>query len=365
LLDCTTDADPFAHGALVWHGAHTGRWSGTLFQPQNLPRIPKGMDAMTVLADLLKAGGPTRGDNIPGMAACKPSVNRSVKARIAYCLRAAIKATRGQRLIVADFAQIESRVLCWLAGQTDKLGAYIRGEDVYIITANALHSDSRDLGKLMTLAGGFGGGWRMLLAKAPSFDVMLTQLEAQRHIDGWRKDNAQIVAFWYRLYDAVRGAVEAPVGTQRVLGNMYPQSSVVISNQLDDTLRITLPSGRQLIYHQPRIVPNKTYDWEYDLVYQQNGPGDWIEKRSWYGLLTENVVQAIAYDLMIDRMLRMHRAGICLVGSVHDEAIALAAEPQAEAVLQQMLAIMRTPPEWADGLPLAAEGYHNDRYIKP
>jgi DNA polymerase len=365
LLDCTTDADPFARGALVWHGAHTGRWAGRVFQPQNMPRIPKGMDVVQVLAGLLQKGGPGRGDNIPGMEKCKPSVNRSVKARIAYCLRAVIKAPKGQRLVVADFAQIESRVLCWLAGQEDKLEAYRRRDDVYEITAATLGSEDRNLGKLMTLAAGFGGGTRMLLAKAPSYEVLLTASEAQRYIEEWRDDNEAIKAFWHRLYDTVRDVVESPVGTSRVLGNAYPQDLIVISHERDDTLRIKLPSGRSLIYHQPRIVQNDEYEWRYDLVYQQAGPGDWINKRSWYGLLTENLVQAIAYDLMADAMLRMHAAGIYLIGTVHDEAIALAAESQAEAILQQMLAMMRAAPDWADGLPMAAEGYVNTRYLKP
>jgi DNA polymerase len=365
LLDCTTDADPFARGALVWHGAHTGRWAGRIFQPQNLPRIPKDIDVITVLADLLKPGGPTRGETIPGMEKCKPSVNRSVKARIACCLRAVIKATRGRHLIVVDFSQIESRVLCWLADQRDKLDAYQRRSDVYEITAATLGSKDRNLGKLMTLAAGFGGGAKMLLAKAPSYEVMLTEYDAQRYIEEWRADNAQIVDFWHALYRTVRDVVEGPAGTSRPLGNAHPQSAIVISHEFDDTLRIRLPSGRSLIYHQPRIVQSEMYDWAFDLVYQQAGPGDWIEKRSWYGLLTENVVQAIAYDLMIDAMLRMDAAGIQLIGTVHDEAIALIDEPQAEAILQQMRSIMRTPPDWARDLPLAAEGYHNDRYVKP
>jgi DNA polymerase len=365
LLACTTEADPFARGALLWHGAHTGRWAGRVFQPQNFPRIPEDMDVMTVLADLLNASGPTRSGAIPGMERCKPNVNRSVKARIAYCLRAVIQALKGQHLVVADFAQIESRVLCWLAGQDDKLDAYRRKVDVYVITANALGSKDRNLGKLMTLAAGFGGGARMLLAKAPSYEVSLTEYDAPRYIEGWREDNTAITAFWRRLYDTVRDVVESPAGTTRTLGNMYPQNLIVISHEGDDTLRITLPSGRQLIYHQPRIVRNGEFEWSFDLVYQQNGPGDWIEKRSWHGLLTENVVQAIAYDLMVDAMLRMHQAGIHLIGTVHDEAIALAADPQAEVILQQMLAIMRAPPDWANDLPLAAEGYHHTRYLKP
>jgi DNA polymerase len=369
LLDCTADRDPFARGALVWHGAHTGRWSGTVFQPQNFPRIPKDMDVMTVLAGLLQKDGPVRGDSIPGMETCKPAVSRSVKARIAYCLRAVIKAPQGQHLIVVDFSQIESRVLCWLAGQEGMLAGYRRPAadkwDPYIATAKTLGSNDRQFGKLLVLAAGFGGSARMLLAKALSYDVQLTEDEAARAIAGWREANRDIVEFWQALYKTVRDVVESPAGTSRPLGNLYPQNLIIVSHEHDDTLRIRLPTGRSLIYHQPRIVPDEEFEWWYDLVYQQAGPGDWIEKRSWRGLLTENVVQAVAYDLMAAAMLRMHQANIQLIGTVHDEAIALAAAPQAEVILQQMQAIMQEPPDWARDLPLAAEGYHNDRYLKP
>jgi DNA polymerase len=350
LLDCTTDDDPFARGALVWHGAHTGRWSGTVFQPQNMPKTTG--QTLETLIGLLQPDGPV-------------ARSASVKQRIADCLRAVIMAIKGQRVVVADFSQIESRVLCWMAGQNDKLAAYRRGDDVYVITATSLHSGDRNLGKLMTLAAGFGGGPRMLLAKAPGFGVSLTEQEARRYIEDWRAANDAIVDFGHALYRTVRNVVESPAGTRMAVGDAYPRNLLIASHEFDDTLRITLPSGRQLVYHRPRIVPNEIYEWSFDLAYQQAGPGDWIEKRSWHGLLTENVVQAIAYDLLIDAMLRMHQANIYLIGTVHDEAIALAAEPQAELILQQMLAIMRVAPDWARDLPLAAEGYHNARYVKP
>jgi DNA polymerase len=256
-----------------------------------------------------------------------------------------------------------------LAGQENMLAGY-RGLlgvqwEPYMATANALGSHNRQFGKLLVLSAGFGASGRVLLRKAPDFGVVLTEGEANRAIAGWREANEDIVAFWNRLFDVVREVAESPAGAERAVGNAHPKNLLIVSKEDDDTLRIKLPSGRSLIYHQPRLVQDDEFERRHNLVYQQAGPGDWFEQQPWRGLIVENVVQTIAADLMTEKLLQMHVAGIYLIGTVHDEAIALGAEPQAKAILQQMLAIMRTPPDWAAGLPLAAEGYHNDRYLKP
>jgi DNA polymerase len=343
----STCADGRARGCFVWHGANTGRWSGRGFQPQNLPRPPKDLDVEATMAALVQAGGPalTNGMN--------------VKAAIAAVMRAMIKAPAGHRLVVADFSQIESRVLCWLAGQQNMLDLYRRRKDPYIATAKALGSDDRQLGKLMVLAAGFGGGAGMLLAKAPTYGVQLSQARAEAAITAWRTANPEIVRLWNTLLDTVRAVAGECVGFK------LKTYGLTVARCTDDTLRIYLPNGRALIYHQPQIEDSED-GWSFGaVVFQQPLGRDWAQKTAWRGLITENVVQAIAYDVMADAMLRMDQAGIELVGTVHDEAIALVPADRADAVLNAMVQIMRSPPAWACGLPLAAEGYHAERYVKP
>jgi hypothetical protein len=84
-------------------------------------------------------------------------------------------------------------------------------------------------------------------------------------------------------------------------------------------------------------VPNDKYEWRDDLVYQQAAPGDWQEKTAWRGLTVENVVQSIAYDIMVEKMLRLDAMGVELIGSVHDEIIARARADDAEATLTKMI----------------------------
>jgi hypothetical protein len=76
-------------------------------------------------------------------------------------------------------------------------------------------------------------------------------------------------------------------------------------------------------------------------------------------------VQAIACDAMTGDMVQLHREGVPLVGTIHDEILALVRVEDAERTLQRMLEVMSTTPPWAPGLPLAAEGFINRRFIKP
>jgi DNA polymerase len=344
----STSLDGRARRCFVWHGAHTGRWSGRGVQPQNFPRPGEVGDVEATLTALLHPGGPAESDN-----------NMSTKARISACLRATIAAPAGYELVVADFAQIESRVLCWLAGQQDMLDTYRGGGDPYVTTAAALGSPDRQFGKLLVLAAGFGGGVNMLRQKAPGYGLTLSAAEADRAIIAWRNANAAITRFWYALQDALVEVVEMPLGRE------CRGHRLSVFRKVDDTLRIRLPSGRELIYHQPRMMPNPDHNDRLELAYQQVEKSDWRLKRSWHGNSCENVVQGVAYDLLADAMLRMDAAGIVLIASVHDELIAIAPREQASATLQEMLAIMSAPPTWASGLPLKAEGYLSVRYVKP
>jgi DNA polymerase len=347
-LLASTSADGRARGCFVWHGAHTGRWAGRGFQPQNFPRTDAVEDVDLTLAALLHPGGPIDSDNGAG-----------VKARISACLRGTIAAPAGYELVVGDLKQIESRVLCWLAGQENMLEVYRRHGDPYIVTANALGSTDRQFGKLMTLAAGFGGGAGMLLQKAPGYGLELTQMDAEAAISNWRAANADITRFWDALHGAMIDVVEAPLGRER------RGHHLTVFRAADDTLRIKLPGGRDLLFHHPRMLPNPDHDDRLELSYWQVLGADWKPVWSWRGRATENVVQGVAYDLLADAMLRMDAAGLEIIGSVHDEVIALAPSDQAETTLQTMLVILSTPPNWASDLPLAAEGFHGRRYVKP
>lgn len=133
-----------------------------------------------------------------------------------------------------------------------------------------------------------------------------------------------------------------------------------------------LPNGEVIRYYD---VQNRPYtDPKSGRTY--NDITAWVVKNSrnpkqkkhlYGGKLTENKVQRVAREVLADMIARIscldpRRLRVCW--SVHDEIIAEAPACDAEPLFRDMLAIMSTPPHWAKGLPVAAEGQILDHYVK-
>jgi DNA polymerase bacteriophage-type len=192
---------PRVRGMLQYYGAiRTGRWAGRLIQLQNLPRgsVKFITEAIQAILD---------GVQLPILEA----LFGPAMGIVSSALRGCIIAAEGHDLVVADFSQIEARVLPWLAGQQDILDVFASGEDVYVYTAKGIGSDSRQLGKVLVLACGFGMSaekFQATAAAAPYF-VHLTLEEAERAVGAWRQSNRFIVSLWRRYENAARAVVTA------------------------------------------------------------------------------------------------------------------------------------------------------------
>jgi DNA polymerase bacteriophage-type len=339
-----------------FHGAHTGRWSGKGAQLQNIPRAQLNDTEATLrrLAAAADNDDPAQVPDDGSSDACLP-----VKAQIAGSLRGVFRAPEGEVFVCADLSQVESRVLAWISDQQDKLSAYARGDDVYTLVAGSLGSADRNFGKLADLSLGFGSGARTMILKAPIYGVTIDALAAEKAVEDWRKANPNIVRFWYTLRDAVDATVEQPLETPPV-----PISHLQVYRTAG-AVRIRLPSGRDMIYREPRYELDEEHDDRLVLVALQPKGDALVPVKLWHGLLTENVVQAVARDILSEAMLTLHREGVRIVATIHDEVVALATEQDAEAVQRRMIEALSTPPAWAPGLPLAAEGYVNRRFLKP
>jgi DNA polymerase len=234
----------------LYHGAHTGRWSGRGAQLQNLPRAdfvgPEGLHVVDVEATLARLTAQIIVQDV------SPDARLSIKQQIARSIRGLFVAPEGFAFVAADLSQIESRVLCHLAGQEDKLERYRAGEDIYPATAALLGSIDRNVGKLFDLSGGFGIGGAGLLKKAPDYGVKgLTLEDMNSRVAKWRLANPQIVKFWYDLHDCFRYVVEQPLGI-----NPIALGALAIRRDAEAAY-IELPSGRELVYRNPRIEPGK------------------------------------------------------------------------------------------------------------
>jgi AAA domain len=347
------DDDDRVRGSLTFHAASTGRWGGKGFQPQNLKK-PEMKDVDAACAALLSRDiDRVRALGLPLAIAGDVS-------------RALICAPPGRVLIGADLSAIESRIVAWLAGETWKIKNYEEFDrtgdpklEPYCVTASRMlghtvtpdDEEDRALGKVADLAWSFGGGvpaWRKFRPDDPRSDE-----EIDRDKRAWREAHPKIKKFWKRLEGTMISAVRLP-GRRFTCGK-------ISAEMRDGTLWVTLPSERRIAYPQAVLVPGK-FEGQTVIGFKDNANGKWEDVKSWYGTLVENVVQATARDVMAAAMLRLESRGYALCLHCHDELVAETSEDFGS--VEEFVAIMITPPDWAAGLPIAAKGWSRRRYGK-
>ena len=335
------NADDRMRGLLMYHGAATGRWSGRLVQPQNFPRPQKKQAELDEIIAKLKAD-----EDVSEYGA------GTVLA--SDLLRSMLIAEDGHRLMFADYSAIEARVLAWIAGQTDLVETFRKGGDVYKEMASAIYNvnvesvtdGQRQVGKMAILGCGYGMGGKRFAEQCATMGINVDEDEAKRIVSVYREKNNRIAQYWR---DSENEFVEMVKGAGRV-----------------GSVGLPLPSGRSLTYHNPRIIQRET-PWgamrdtaQVDTL--NSVTRQWVSQIIWGGLLTENVVQATARDLMATAMMALELKGYNVILSVHDEIICEV--PDDFGSLEEMIEIMTRVPAWADGCPVNAEGKVGKRYRK-
>ncbi|MDR4742732.1 DNA polymerase [Klebsiella pneumoniae] len=376
-------------GTLQFCGAsRTGRWAGRLFQPQNLPRPTLEQERIDEGIEALKSG-------------CADLLFDNVMELISSALRGCIMAPAGKKLVVSDLSNIEGRKLAWLAGEQWKLAAFRQydegtGPDLYKlayakafnITPDDVTKYQRQIGKVMELGLGFGGGVAAFLTFALVYGLDLEDLataalpniprDVQREAKSWydesvkrkatyglservfiacdslkrlwRRAHPETCDFWYQLERTVRAAIATPKKT------LY--CGYLKVRRDGAWLRIQLPSGRALCYPSPSIEKgNITY------MGINSYSRKWQRLKTYGGKLVENVTQAAARDVLAGNMPLIENAGYSIVLTVHDEVICEAPDTDdyTDAALSSLLS---TNPEWAPDIPLNAGGFEALHYRK-
>lgn len=341
-------SDGRGRGFLQFYGAgRTGRFAGRLVQVQNLPR--------NYLPDLDEARALVRTGNFDAIGLLYPSVPDT----LSQLIRTAFIPTEAHRFVVADFSAIEARVIAWLAGETTTLNAFEEGKDLYCETASrmfgvpvekhGINADLRQKGKIAVLACGYQGGIGALKAMG-ALQMGLAEHELQPLVDAWRAANPNIVVLWAQI-----NAAAIDVITTRQPTRVGPLRFTVESG----IFFIELPSGRRLAYVKPRLGENRFGGTS--ILYDGISTGrKWGTLETYGGKLTENIVQAIARDLLVYGMHQVARAGHRIVMHVHDEIVV----ETTTASVDEICGRMATAPDWAAGLPLAADGYQCEFYRK-
>lgn len=382
-------------GTLQFCGAmRTGRWSGRTFQPQNLfrPTLPQAQ--IDVAIGAIRTGGiDLLTDNVMELAA--------------NAIRGCIVAAPNKKLLVADLSNIEGRFAAWVAGEDWKVAAFADfdqgiGEDLYKVAyGRAFNEDpktvgkgaKRQIGKVMELMLQYEGGVGAFLTGAASYKIDLDELaavarpsipedvwsEATRFwafciktgrttygleentfkvLDSlkrmWRRAHPEITSMWAELKEGTMIAIDKP-------GRDFHVRKLTIRRD-GAWLRIILPSGRALCYPAPRCDETKD-----GLVLSYAGINpytrQWGRVKTYGGKLFENICQAGSRDVMACNMPEMEESGYLPVLTVHDEVIAEAPDKDIWNI-DEFSAILANTPPWAEGLPLAADGFETYRYRK-
>ena len=342
--------DNRVRGMMRFCGAsRTGRWSGNILQPQSLPQ--NHLPDLTLARDIVKDGDFEMLNMTFG----------NVPNALSELIRTVLIPKPNHRFIVADFSAIEARVLSWLAGEQWRLDTFRNGGDIYCASASQMfrvpvekhgvNGHLRQKGKISELACGYGGSVGAL-KNMGAVEMGVPEDELQGLINDWRNANPHIVKLWTEVGNTAMKAIkEKTIVSLGKLVFMYERG----------ILFIRLPSGRRLSYIKPRIGTNR-FGGD-SITYMGVGASKkWERLETFGGKLVENIVQAIARDLLASAMMNVANAGYNIVFHVHDEIIAEA--PDGQGSVDEMCMLMSINPDWADGIPLSADGYECEYYRK-
>lgn len=352
---CMCD-DGRIRGLLQFYGANrTGRWAGRLVQVQNLPRNYLG--TLDTARELVKKRQTDAIKLIYG----------NVPDTLSQLIRTAFIPGKDSRFMVADFSAIEARVLSWLAGEQWRLDVFrthgkiyeasastMFGVDISLIKKGNPEYALRGKGKIAELALGYQGGKGSLISMG-ALNMGLSEEELPDIVKRWRGSNQRIVDFWY--------AVERyAVATVKHGTTGYMPCNITFSRD-KDYLMIGLPGGRKLHYYKPEIRVNELGREAIHFLGTNQKTGKWEYISTYGGKLTENIVQAVARDLLANSMMNLYRKGFTINFHIHDEVI-LDVPNESSHTLEEAIRIMCRLPAWAKGLPLNADGFESGYYKK-
>lgn len=355
MLNCACNDDR-VRGLFQFYGANrTGRWAGRLVQLQNLPQ--------NHIKDLEQA----RSLIASGDYELASMFYDDISNVLSQLIRTTFIAKKKCTFAVADFSAIEARVIAWLANEKWRLDVFATHGKIYEASASMMFnvpiesvtkgSELRDKGKISELALGYQGALGALRQMGGE-KMGLTDMEMDRIVKLWRKKNPSIVKLWYEVNEAAIRAIKThkPVILTKFRNIKFDFNGEVLT--------IELPSGRKLFYQQATLATNRFGQEavKYKGLDQMTKKWWWVD--SYGGKFVENIVQAIARDLLAYSMQQLDKAGFSLVMHVHDEAVAEVDKTKGEELLEQMCDIMGTEVPWALGLPLKADGYITDFYKK-
>ena len=363
---CMCD-DERIRGLFQFYGANrTGRWAGRLVQVQNLPQ--------NKINNLEQVREKIRNDIIKDFPSRKKEFNKNLNLNLynnenlssllSQLIRTTFIPKKNHRFIIADFSAIEARIIAYLSNEKWRIDVFNTHGKIYEASASKMfkvdineitkESELRQKGKIAELALGYQGGVGALVSMG-AYNMNLCESELIEIVKAFRSSNPNIVKLWNNAQKAFIEAVK-----NKSVVHIDKNISFIYEGNI---LFIKLPSGRRLSYIRPKIDYDNIFN-KYIITYEGIDPTTKKSKRltTYGGKLVENIVQAIARDVLGEAMMNLRNKGFNIVMHVHDE-IVLEVENGVSSV-EEVCEIMCKENRYLKGLKLKADGFESKYYKK-
>ena len=363
---CMCD-DERIRGLFQFYGANrTGRWAGRLVQVQNLPQ--------NKINNLEKVREKIRNDIIKDFPSRKKEFNKNLNLNLynnenlssllSQLIRTTFIPKKNHRFIIADFSAIEARIIAYLSNEKWRIDVFNTHGKIYEASASKMfkvdideitkESELRQKGKIAELALGYQGGVGALVSMG-AYNMNLCESELIEIVKAFRSSNPNIVKLWNNAQKAFIEAVK-----NKSVVHIDKNISFIYEGNI---LFIKLPSGRRLSYIRPKIDYDNIFN-KYIITYEGIDPTTKKSKRltTYGGKLVENIVQAIARDVLAQSMMNLKNHGFNIVMHVHDE-IVLEVEENVSSI-EEVCEIMCKENKYLKGLKLKADGFESKYYKK-
>ena len=363
---CMCD-DERIRGLFQFYGANrTGRWAGRLVQVQNLPQ--------NKINNLEQVREKIRNDIIKDFPSRKKEFNKNLNLNLynnenlssllSQLIRTTFIPKKNHRFIIADFSAIEARIIAYLSNEKWRIDVFNTHGKIYEASASKMfkvdideitkESELRQKGKIAELALGYQGGVGALVSMG-AYNMNLCESELIEIVKAFRSSNPNIVKLWNNAQKAFIEAVK-----NKSVVHIDKNISFIYEGNI---LFIKLPSGRRLSYIRPKIDYDNIFN-KYIITYEGVDPTTKKSKRltTYGGKLVENIVQAIARDVLAQSMINLKNHGFNIVMHVHDE-IVLEVEENVSSI-EEICEIMCKENKYLKGLKLKADGFESKYYKK-
>lgn len=363
---CMCD-DERIRGLFQFYGANrTGRWAGRLVQVQNLPQ--------NKINNLEQVREKIRNDIIKDFPSRKKEFNKNLNLNLykdenlssllSQLIRTTFIPKKNHRFIIADFSAIEARIIAYLSNEKWRIDVFNTHGKIYEASASKMfkvdineitkESELRQKGKIAELALGYQGGVGALVSMG-AYNMNLCESELIEIVKAFRSSNPNIVKLWNNAQKAFIEAVK-----NKSVVHIDKNISFIYEGNI---LFIKLPSGRRLSYIRPKIDYDNIFN-KYIITYEGIDPTTKKSKRltTYGGKLVENIVQAIARDVLAQSMINLKNHGFNIVMHVHDE-IVLEVEENVSSI-EEICEIMCKENKYLKGLKLKADGFESKYYKK-